>query len=257
MLKDPAMKQKLTDAQIFRNNTPVDSNKVFENASSDILANNPITASMLDDGIITAEEYAQATNTAEVVAAAKQKEEKTIKYNTLKAEFDAIADEVEAQFPGGAYNDAIIADRQRAKLKELNIAQGELDAVTGTLTELKAQSSALFEANLNLQQEELAQKRARENAIFAQQIQDGDINSTDPYIREVGIRNAVTRIIGDIPTTIPLEQHIANAVASNNPQAYLAQLTKDIQGKDLYKAKQAYMMNQYAPKTEDTKPFQV
>lgn len=94
--------------------------------------------------------------------------------------------------------------------------------------------------------------QARENAIFQQQLETGDINSTDPYIRQVGITNAVTRIIGNIPTQIPLEQHITNAMASSDPQAYLAQLQKDIQEKPMYKAMVDAQMRSLAPATTAT-----
>ena len=99
MMKDPAMKQKLQQAQMYTVGQPVNTNQVFTQVSNEILSNNPQTASYLDDGIITQDEYNQATNNAEVVAKAKDVESKTNEYNRLKAEYDSIEDEVSAQFP--------------------------------------------------------------------------------------------------------------------------------------------------------------
>lgn len=99
MLRDPAMKTKLTTAQMYTVGQPVNTSQVFQNVSNEILSNNPNTANYLADGVITQQEYNQATNNTEVVAKAKDVETKTNSYNTLKAEYDAIEDEVKAQFP--------------------------------------------------------------------------------------------------------------------------------------------------------------
>jgi len=69
------------------------------------------------------DEYNQATNNPEVVAKAKDVETKTNKYNELKAEYDGIEDQVNAQFPGSPFADSIIADRQKAKYKNLVLAK--------------------------------------------------------------------------------------------------------------------------------------
>jgi len=63
------------------------------------MSNNPTTANYLADGVITQAEYDQATNNTQVVAKAKEVEDKANKYNTLKAEYDSIEDEVNKQFP--------------------------------------------------------------------------------------------------------------------------------------------------------------
>jgi len=99
MMKDPAMKQKLTDADIYRSNKPTNEVAIYDNKSSEILADNPQTASMFADGLITQDEYAQATNNADIVAKAKDKEEKTNKYNAKYADYEAVDDKVKADFP--------------------------------------------------------------------------------------------------------------------------------------------------------------
>lgn len=123
MMKDPVMKQKISDAQIYRAATPVNTVQVYEEASSNILADNPNTANYLSDGVITLDEYNKATNNTAVMAKAKEVEEKANKYNTIKAEYDSIEDEVKAQFPASPFADSIIADRQKAKYKNLVLAK--------------------------------------------------------------------------------------------------------------------------------------
>ena len=99
MMKDPALKQKLTNANIYRSGKPTNEVAIYENKSSEILANNPQTSSMFADGLITQDEYAQATNNADIVAKAKDKEEKTNKYNTKYADYESVDDKVKADFP--------------------------------------------------------------------------------------------------------------------------------------------------------------
>jgi len=123
MMKDPTMKAKLQNANIYRNTKPTNEIQVYETKSSEILADNPQTASMFADGLITQEEYAQATNTKEIVAKALDKEEKVNKYNKLSAEYDEIEDKVKADFPGSPFADAIAADLKKAKYKDLILAK--------------------------------------------------------------------------------------------------------------------------------------
>ena len=99
MMKDPAMKAKLNSANIYRANTPTNQVEIYENKSNEILTDNPTTASMFADGLITQEEYAQATNNADIKVKATDVETKTNKYNTLYAEYEAIDDKVKADFP--------------------------------------------------------------------------------------------------------------------------------------------------------------
>jgi hypothetical protein len=167
MMKDPTMKTKLQNANIYRNTKSTNEVAIYENKSSEILADNPQTASMFADGLITQEEYAQATNTKEIVAKALYKEEKVNKYNKLSAEYDAIDDEVRSQFPWSPFIDAISADRKKAKYKDLILAKGEMDSAIWTLTELKSQSASLFETNMKLYES----RRAEQNQIASEQRQ--------------------------------------------------------------------------------------
>ncbi len=49
LLNDPAMKQKLTEAQTFTAKQPVDLTKVTQNVSDSILSSNPTLATALAD----------------------------------------------------------------------------------------------------------------------------------------------------------------------------------------------------------------
>lgn len=49
LLNDPAMKQKLTEAQTFVAKQPVNIETVTQNVSNNILANNPTLATALSD----------------------------------------------------------------------------------------------------------------------------------------------------------------------------------------------------------------
>lgn len=122
-MKDPALKTKLTEAQIYTSSKPTDKTAMYENASTDILSSNPKTANMLADGVITVDEYNQATNNDAIMAKAKEVEEKTNKYNALYAEYEAIPEKIRADFPGSPFADAMIADAQNAKHKAVILAR--------------------------------------------------------------------------------------------------------------------------------------
>ena len=123
MMKDPELKTKLTEAQIYTSSKPTDKTAMYENASTDILSSNPKTANMLADGVITVDEYNQATNNDAIMAKAKEVEEKTNKYNALYAEYEAIPEKIRADFPGSPFADAMIADAQNAKYKAVILAR--------------------------------------------------------------------------------------------------------------------------------------
>ena len=97
-MKDPALKKKLTDAQVYRQANPAPLAEVTQNASNDILSNNPTLNSALQDGSISMDEYNSMTNNPAVIAKAQDVEAKTNKYNKLKAEYDAIEDETRAEY---------------------------------------------------------------------------------------------------------------------------------------------------------------
>lgn len=168
MMKDPAMKSKLNSANIYRANTPTNQVQIYENKSNEILTDNPTTASMFADGLITQEEYAQATNNDDIKVKAADVETKTNKYNTLYAEYEAIDDKVKADFPWSPFADAIAGDLKKAKYKDVVLAKWEMDSAIGTLTDLKAQSASLFETNLWLYKD----RRAEQLKIEAEQRQN-------------------------------------------------------------------------------------
>jgi len=247
MMKDPAMKQKLTDAQVYRAWNPVNSTQIYENASSEIMSNNPTTANYLADGVITQEEYDQATNNTQVVAKAKEVEEKANKYNTLKAEYDSIEDEVNAQFPWSPFADSIIADRQKAKYKNLVLAKWEWETATGTLTELKSQASTLFETNLNLAEK----RREEQNQLLAEQRKikaEKDMlqNKTDFEKKqaELALKDPATAIKAvmdeykklGIPFTSTVQSRLAEFKASGKPlEQFLTEMGQNIQASPAYK----------------------
>ena len=247
MMKDPAMKQKLTDAQVYRAWNPVNSTQIYENASSDILSNNPTTANYLADGVITQEEYDQATNNTQVVAKAKEVEEKANKYNTLKAEYDSIEDEVNAQFPWSPFADSIIADRQKAKYKNLVLAKWEWETATGTLTELKSQASTLFETNLNLAEK----RREEQNQIASEQraVQrskdalqyEADFNKKQAEAALNDPATAIKSVMDEykklgIPFTSTVQSRLAEFKASGKPlEQFLTEMSQNIQDSPAYK----------------------
>ena len=256
MMKDPAMKQKLTDAQVYRAGNPVNSTQIYENASSEIMSNNPTTANYLADGVITQDEYNQATNNTEVVAKAKEVEEKANKYNTLKAEYDSIEDEVNAQFPWSPFADSIIADRQKAKYKNLVLAKWEWETSTGTLTELKSQASTLFETNLNLAET----RRAEQNQIASEQrkIQaekdmmqyEADFNKkqaeealNDPATAIKAVMDEYKKL--GIPFTSTVQSRLAEFKASGKPlEQFLTEMWENIQQSPAYKKYQELQQGQ-------------
>lgn len=251
MMKDPAMKQKLTDAQVYRAGNPVNSTQIYENASSEIMSNNPTTANYLADGVITQDEYNQATNNTEVVAKAKEVEEKANKYNTLKAEYDSIEDEVNKQFPWSPFADSIIADRQKAKYKNLVLAKWEWETLTGTLTELKRQASTLFETNLKLAET----RRAEQNQIASEQrkIQaqkdalqyEADFNKKQEEAALQDPATAIKSVMDEykklgIPFTSTVQSRLAEFKASGKPlEQFLTEMGKNIQQSPAYKQYQA------------------
>ena len=215
MMKDPALKKKLTDAQVYRQANPAPLAEVTQNASNDILSNNPTLNSALQDGSISMDEYNSMTNNPAVIAKAQDVEAKTNKYNKLKAEYDAIEDETRAEYQdkggSGAYIDSIIADRQKSKYKALQLASGEMETATGTLTDLKSQASTLFNTNLELYKEKQKTSEALKlsQAQFEQKLAQQTQLTNDPT-------TAIPEIISQyaqqgIFASKSAQQHIADA----------------------------------------------
>lgn len=270
MMKDPALKTKLTEAQIYTSSKPTDKTAMYENASTDILSSNPKTANMLADGVITVDEYNQATNNDAIMAKAKEVEEKTNKYNALYAEYEAIPEKIRADFPGSPFADAMIADAQNAKYKAVILARWEMNSADGTLTELKAQASSLFETNLKLYQDQQieankikAEQRATENALalsqaqFEQWLAQQTQLTNDPT-------TAITTMIDEykklgVPFSRSTQQIIQDFESSGKDlPTYLSELQGLIQSKPEYKRVQAIQQGQMsdAEKLQATQAFQ-
>lgn len=65
---------------------------------ANVLAQNPTVANALDDNFISQDEYNKLTNNAEVSAQGKLVETNKTKYETIKAKYDAVEDEVDSEF---------------------------------------------------------------------------------------------------------------------------------------------------------------
>ena len=201
MLNDPTLRQKLTEAQVFTAKQPVNTQAVTQSVSNEIFANNPTTAGAFADGTLTPDEYSKLTNTPEVIAKAQDVEAKTNKYNTLKAEYDDIEAQVNKDFAWSPFADAIIADRQKAKYKNLVLAKWELDSAIWTLTELKSTAANIFETNLKLYQDQRQQDNAykmaqyqaqlsKDAAQYQNQLQQGNFKLQNQYdLQKMGIAN--------------------------------------------------------------------
>ena len=263
MMKDPVMKQKISDAQIYRAATPVNTVQVYEEASSNILADNPNTANYLSDGVITLDEYNKATNNTAVMAKAQEVEEKANKYNTIKAEYDSIEDEVKAQFPASPFADSIIADRQKAKYKNLVLAKGEWETATGTLTELKSQAANLFETNLGLYQEQKKTAEAYKMADYQAQLglktKGAEMQMESDFAKKKASealndpQTAISSVMEEMKKIgIPFSESIQTKVAAADDfianggtlAGYLDKMQKDIQAKPEFQRYQALQQGQ-------------
>lgn len=238
LLKDPATKAKMAEVAKYTSTTPLNYDKVTESASSTILSNNPTTAQALADGFISVDEYEKITNTPAVLAKLNEVQEKNSAYNNAKFEIEQAVEKAKQDFAGSPFLQWIIDDIRTAGQPRLSLLRSEADNALWVYTELKSDSASLFETNLAQYNKELATKTAREQAIFSQQLQNGDINSTDPFIKQRGVENAVEQIVGSIATQRPKAQIVADIMASGDIMGSLAQLQKDIQAKPEYQRQQ-------------------
>jgi len=172
LMTDPVMWGKILQAKALTNWKWVDYSTTTQQASDNIVANSPTVAWMLADWVITAEEWAQSTNTPEVTAKMADVETKKNAYDALKAKYDDVETQVKADFPWSPFADSIIADRRKAMFKDLTIASDTYNNALGTLTQLKQDASSLFEANMKLYQEQVQaqQQKAQQDQQFAQSI---------------------------------------------------------------------------------------
>jgi len=110
------MALKIQKAQAF-NKGEVDLVKTGETQLANIFSQNPTVANAVSDGYMSKEEYDQLTNNAEVSAQGKLVEEKKTKYETIKAQYDAVEDDVNTEYTGKEVTDSfkakITADRRK------------------------------------------------------------------------------------------------------------------------------------------------
>ena len=149
---------------------------------ANVLAQNPTVAQALEDGNLSKAEYDQLTNNAEVSAQGKLVETNKTKYETIKAQYDAVEDDVDSEYAGKEVTDSfkakIVADRRKGMYKDYQIASLEYQNSLGTYTNLKADSTALLAQNMELYKTEQANKaeiakedRAMQNALDLSQAQ--------------------------------------------------------------------------------------
>jgi len=129
---------------------------------ANVLAQNPTVAQALEDGNLSKAEYDQLTNNAEVSAQGKLVEANKTKYETIKAQYDAVEDDVNTEYTGKEVTDSfkakITADRRKGMYKDYQIASLEYQNSLGTYTNLKADSTALLAQNMELYKTEQANK---------------------------------------------------------------------------------------------------
>lgn len=244
LIKDPVMKAKIENARVFTTDTPINVNDVTNTVSQETFANNPTLANAFADGSISPSEYNKLTNTPEVVAQAKAYEEKVNKYNTLKANYDAIEEETKKEFQdknaSGAYIDAVVADRQKALYKNLVLAKWEADSSLGTLTELKATGTALFTANMD----QYKTQQTMQNALkldqmkFDQEIQQKAQLAKDPQTAIQTVMDEYKKL--GIPFTESIQTKLQKAsdfiAKGGTIWQYVDQMIKDAQAKPEYQA---------------------
>ena len=156
LVSDPTMALKIQKAQAF-NKWVVDLVKTGETQMANVLAQNPTVAQALEDGNLSKAEYDQLTNNAEVSAQGKLVEANKTKYETIKAQYDAVEDDVNTEYTGKEVTDSfkakITADRRKGMYKDYQIASLEYQNSLGTYTNLKADSTALLAQNMELYKE--------------------------------------------------------------------------------------------------------
>lgn len=174
LVSDPTMALKIQKAQAF-NKWVVDLVKTGETQMANVLAQNTTVANALADWNLSKAEYDQLTNNDEVSAQGKLVETNKTKYETIKAQYDAVEDDVDKEFTGKEVTDSfkakITADRRKWMYKDYQIASLEYQNSLGTYTNLKADSTALLAQNMELYktaQAEKAQIAKEERVIQAQ-----------------------------------------------------------------------------------------
>lgn len=126
------------------------------------MASNPTVANALADGNLSKEEYDQLTNNEEVSAQLQKVETNKTKYETIKAQYDAVEDDVNKEFDGKEVTDSfkakVAADRRKGMYKDYQIASLEYQNALGTYTNLKDDATALLGQNMKLYETAQAEK---------------------------------------------------------------------------------------------------
>ncbi len=273
LVSDPTMALKIQKAQAF-NKWVVDLVKTGETQMANVLAQNPTVAQALEDGNLSKAEYDQLTNNAEVSAQGKLVETNKTKYETIKAQYDAVEDDVDSEYAGKEVTDSfkakIVADRRKGMYKDYQIASLEYQNSLGTYTNLKADSTALLAQNMELYKTEQANKaeiakeeRAMQNALvlsqaqFDQKLAQQTQLTNDPT-------TAITTMIDEykklgVPFSRSTQQVISDFQTSGKDlPTYLSELQGLIQSKPEYKRYQAIQQGQMsdAEKMKATQAFQ-
>lgn len=259
LVSDPTMALKIQKAQAF-NKWVVDLVKTGETQMANVLAQNPTVAQALEDGNLSKAEYDQLTNNAEVSAQWKLVETNKTKYETIKAQYDAVEDDVDSEYAGKEVTDSfkakIVADRRKGMYKDYQIASLEYQNSLGTYTNLKADSTALLAQNMELYKTEQANKaeiakedRAMQNALalsqaqFDQKLAQQTQLTNDPT-------TAITTMIDEykklgVPFSRSTQQVISDFQTSGKDlPTYLSDLQKTIQTKPEYQKIKELQMGQ-------------
>lgn len=174
LYNDPVTRVKLENAQKLNviNKKSTDINKIQESQSESILENKTNTINAFDDWVLTPEEYSAMLNSPEISAKSTEVEWKVNKYNWLKAQYDAIEDDVRAElewtWATESYISAKVSERQKNMYKQIVIAQWEMNTAIWTLSELKNLQATIVETNLSLYNQQQA-KLAQQEQLKAQQ----------------------------------------------------------------------------------------
>ena len=254
LMTDPVMWGKILQAKALTNWKWAYYTTTTQNVSDTIVSNSPVVSGMLADWQITAEEWASATNTPEVTAKMADVETKKNEYDTLKAKYDAVEDDVKAEYANRdvrwSFLDAVVADRRKSMFKELTIAWDTYNNALGTLTQLKTDASNLFETNMKLYQDQKAVENQKAMIEYTAKV------GLQSKIAEQQVADELARQAQNDPTKaipaliaqytemwVPMQrstqeivQEAQNEIANGWTLAsYLTNLQKTIQSKPEYK----------------------
>lgn len=227
---------------------------------ANVLFQNPTVANAVSDGYMSKDEYDQLTNNAEVSAQGKLVEENKTKYETIKAQYDAVEDDVNTEFTGKEVTDSfkakIVADRRKGMYKDYQIASLEYQNSIGTYTNLKADATALLSQNMELYKEQKAQEAeiAKEQRTMQNSLALSKMEFDQKIAQQAQAMNDPTQAIPTmieeykklgIPFTRSTQQVIADFRASGQDlPTFLSGLQKTIQSKPEYQRYQAIQQGQ-------------